>query len=333
MATRDAPDASGHDIIVIGSSAGGIQALKVLVGGLPPDLPAALFVVQHLAPQVTSVLPQLLTRAGPLPVAHPQDGEVIQPGRIYVAPPDYHLTLVRGQMQVGKGPKEHGLRPAIDPLFRSAARAYGRRVVGVILTGLRDDGTAGLIAVKVAGGAAVVQDPTEAAFADMPRNALRYLEVDYCLALAEISPVLVRLTQRPVPRRKTEMMGHTFEQSDALIQQQMAAVERGEITAGPALFSCPDCGGTLWRFQEGAFTQLQCRIGHRYTPESFLALQEEALEQALWTAVRLLDERASLAQERVQAARAQHDQAAMEAWEHIAHEAQHKAALLRQLLT
>jgi two-component system, chemotaxis family, protein-glutamate methylesterase/glutaminase len=332
MKTPHISGAPRHDIMVIGASAGGIGALKVLLEGLPPDLPAALFIVQHLAPEVTSYLPQILTRAGPLPAAHPQDGEPIRPGRIYVAPPDAHLTLGRGQVQVRKGTKEHGVRPAIDPLFRSAARAYGPRVVGVILSGLLDDGTAGLIAVKVEGGIAVVQDPAEAAFAAMPRHALRYLEVDYCRPLAEIPPVLVRLAQTPAATKESERTADMGEWTEALIQQQVTAVERGEVIDRPALASCPDCGGIIWRFQEGEFTQLQCREGHRYTAESFLARQGEALEQALWAVVRMLDERATCIRALAHHARAHQDHAGAATWEREAHEVQRKAEVLRQLL-
>jgi two-component system, chemotaxis family, protein-glutamate methylesterase/glutaminase len=159
--------AVSYDIVVIGTSAGGIDALKRLVARLPRDLPAAIFVVQHVAPDFPSALPQILTQAGPLPAAHALDGEPIQPGHIYVAPPDDHLTPTDGRVQVRKGPKEHGWRPAIDLLFRSAARVYGPRVVGVILSGLRDDGIAGLIAVKLRGGTTMVQDPAEAEYPAM----------------------------------------------------------------------------------------------------------------------------------------------------------------------
>jgi two-component system, chemotaxis family, protein-glutamate methylesterase/glutaminase len=330
--TPDVSDATSHDIVVIGASAGGIEALNILIAGLPPDLPAALFIVQHPAPDVTSYLPQILARAGPLPAAHPQGGEPIRRGRIYIAPPDAHLILADGQVQVRHGPQEHGLRPAIDPLFRSAARTYGPRVVGVILSGLRDDGTAGLIAVKLAGGLAIVQDPAEAAFPAMPRPALRYLEVDHCLPLAEIAPALVRLAQTPAATKETDMPPDMEERADAIIRQQVAAIGRGEGTDRPALVSCPDCGGTIWRFQLDGLTRFQCREGHRYTAESFLARQAESLEQALWTAVRTLDERATIFRKLAHHARTHHDLAAAERWAREADEAHRRAKVLRQLL-
>jgi two-component system chemotaxis response regulator CheB len=322
MATPAAvPRTAGRDIIVIGASAGGIEALKALVKGLPPDLPAALFIVQHLAPHATSWLPRILTRAGPWPAAHPCDGEPITCGRIYVAPPDYHLTLASGHVHLSRGPKENGVRPAIDPLFRSAASTYGPRVVGVILTGMLDDGTAGLIAVKVGGGVTVVQDPQDAPFPAMPRSALRYLEVDYCLPLAEVPSVLARLTQRPLATGEGEIMHSTSDRTTALLQEQIAAI------------SCPDCGGTIWRVQEGALTQFCCRVGHRYTLESLLVQHSEALERMLWMALCMLEERVSGGRELANLARHSLDQAGAEAWEQAAQEAERHAGLVRQILT
>src|SRR5207244_2427388 len=162
----------GRDIIVVGASAGGVEALATLVRGLPADLPAAVFVVLHVPPHGTSVLPQILTRAGRLPAKHAVDGEAIQAGRIYVAPPDHHLLVKPGYVRVAHGPRENGHRPAVDALFRTAARTYGHRVAGVVLTGVLDDGTAGLIAVKLRGGAALVQHPDDALYDGMPRSAL-----------------------------------------------------------------------------------------------------------------------------------------------------------------
>ena len=162
----------GHDIIVVGTSAGGVEALRQLVRYLPPGLPASLFVVCHIPPEGRSVLPEILSKNGPLLATHARDGEAIRPGHIFVAPPDYHLVVQPGRVHLSHGPRESHLRPAIDPLFRSAARAYGSRVGGVILTGALHDGVAGLLAVRAAGGAALVQDPDEALSPTMPRMAL-----------------------------------------------------------------------------------------------------------------------------------------------------------------
>src|SRR5438067_12132886 len=180
----------GHDTIVIGASAGGVDALQQLVAGLPADLPAAVFVVLHISPHGPSVLPRILSRAGPLRAAHPKDREAIRPGRVYVAPPDYHLLVSNGRVRVTRGPRENGHRPAVDALFRPAARSRGPRVVGAVLSGVLDDGTAGLLAVKQAGGLAVVQNPADALYSGMPQSALDNVAVDYTLPVADIPAVL-----------------------------------------------------------------------------------------------------------------------------------------------
>src|SRR5205809_2114941 len=181
------------DIVVVGASAGGMAALEQLVAGLPRGLPAAVFVVWHLAPGVKSVLPTLLTPAGPLPACNPKDGDRIEPGRIYVGPNDHHMLLENGYIRIARGPKENRFRPAIDPLFRSAAYIYGPRAIGVVLSGALDDGTAGLWAIKLRGGTAVVQDPAEAVHRSMPLSALDNVAVDHKLAARDIGPLLAHL--------------------------------------------------------------------------------------------------------------------------------------------
>lgn len=181
--------------MVIGTSAGGVEALQNLVRGLPADLEAAVFVVLHLSLSSAGHLPRILSRAGPLPVASARDEEPIRAGRIFVAPPDLHLCLVNGNMRLDRGARQNAVRPSIDQLFESAAREYGRRVVGVILSGLLDDGSAGLLAVARAGGVTVVQDPDDAIFPEMPMNAIRAVEVDHVLPLAEIPALLTRLAR------------------------------------------------------------------------------------------------------------------------------------------
>src|SRR5690349_180578 len=187
----------GHDIIVTRASAGGVEALRAVVAVLPADLPAAVFVVLHIPAQSPSMMPSILSRAGPLPAAHPTDGEPIRPGHIYVAPPDCHLLIDHERVRGVRGPRENRTRPAVDPLFRTAARAYGPRVVAVVLTGTLDDGTAGLQAVKQRGGLAVVQDPRDAMYAGMPRSALQHTPVDYVVPLSEIGPLISRLVREP----------------------------------------------------------------------------------------------------------------------------------------
>lgn len=187
-----------HDIVVIGASAGGLWVLEKLVAGLPADLPAAVFIVVHLSAKFPSWLPYILQKSGKLPAVHAVDGAAIEPGRIYVAPPDRHLLVKPEYMRVVLGPKENRFRPAIDPLFRTAALAYGKRVVGVVLSGLLNDGTAGLIDIKEQGGVAIVQDPQEAMFPSMPESAIEHAAVDHILPVADIARVLVHLADEPV---------------------------------------------------------------------------------------------------------------------------------------
>ena len=189
---------AGRDIIVVGASTGGVEALSTLVAGLPEDFPAAVFSVIHFPPQARSVLPRILSKAGLLPAKHAVDGEPIRSGQIFVARPDYHLMLEWERVRVVHGPRENRCRPAVDPLFRSAARAYGPRVIGVVLTGALDDGTAGLLAVKSQGGVAVVQDPEDALVPGMPSSALRYVDVDHCLPLSEIPALLSKVVREQV---------------------------------------------------------------------------------------------------------------------------------------
>jgi hypothetical protein len=193
-----APGVRGRNIVVVGASAGGVEALIGLVGGLPSDLPAALFVVLHIPSTGTGMLPEILRRKGPLPADHARDGEPIEPSRICVAPPNHHLLIRDGRVRLSVGPRENRQRPALDPLFRTAARAHGRRVVGIVLSGSLDDGTAGLGAVKARGGVAIVQDPAEALFDSMPRSALASIEFDAILPVARIGAELARLAREPV---------------------------------------------------------------------------------------------------------------------------------------
>src|SRR5437870_1151500 len=188
---------SGHDIIAIGASAGGVDALVKVVKDLPAHLPAAVFVVLHIPAQSPSMLPDILNRAGPLRAVHPEDNTEIKHGHIYIAPPDHHLLLDKDHIHIARGPKENRHRPAVDPLFRSAALAYGPRVVGIVLTGVLDDGTAGLRAVKRYSGIAIVQDPDEAIYPGMPLSAIEHVQVDHILPLAAIGPLLVRLASEP----------------------------------------------------------------------------------------------------------------------------------------
>ncbi len=287
----------GHDIIVVGASAGGVEALMKLVAGLPVDLRAAVLVVLHIPSEATSLLPQILARSGNLPAVHALDGMRLEPGHIYVAPPDHHLLVERGFVRVVRGPRENRHRPAVDPLFRSAAIAYGPRVVGVVLSGTLDDGTAGLHAIKLRGGVAVVQDPDDALFGDMPRNALEYVNVDFCLPVQAIPTVLTQLAEAVVDEKGDAVAEAT--QPDMQYEADIAGLDREALTdedkpGTPSVYACPECHGTLWEIHEGNVLRFRCRVGHAFTAQSLLAEHNDSLERALWAALRALEENAAL---------------------------------------
>jgi two-component system chemotaxis response regulator CheB len=284
-----------HDIITIGASAGGIETLRRLVSMLPGELPAAILVVLHLDPRFNSDMPGLLARAGTLHAQFANDGDEIVPGRIYVAPPDRHLLVSRGRLQIARGPAENRHRPAIDPLFRSAAWSYGPRVVAVVLSGTLDDGAAGLWAVKSCGGVTVVQDPADALYAEMPTSALMTLNVDHCLPLDEIAPMLERLAHEPVDGRHPHPPERVGWEASAVKSDHHTDVEDMNRIGKPSGFTCPACHGGLWELQDGELVHYRCYVGHAFGPESLLAAQSEEVEAALETAVRALEEKGATA--------------------------------------
>lgn len=290
--------AARRDIVVIGASAGGVEALTGLVRKLPAGLGASLFVVLHMAAKQKSMLPRILSAAGPLPAKHARDGEPIVSGRIYVAPPDHHLLLHETHVRVVRGPSENGHRPAIDPLFRTAASSFGPRVIGVVLSGALDDGTAGLVAIKGHGGLALVQDPNEALVDMMPRSALENVEIDHVLPISEMAallPALVREEAAPPPARSALL------EEESALQPTGAA---GELKVGvPSGLGCPACGGVLNELHEGDLLRFRCRLGHAFAPESLYDEQRGALESALWAALRALEEQEALGRRMAEHAR------------------------------
>lgn len=282
-----------RDIVVIGASAGGVEAVAALVEALPRDLAAAVFVVVHFPPHTTSVLPRIITRRGGMTAVHPEDGAPIELGRVYVAPPDRHLIVEQGYVRLVRGPRENAARPAVDPLFRSAARAYGARVIGVILTGNLDDGTAGLMAVQSAGGLAVVQDPDDAMYPGMPSSALRHVQADHVVPLGEIPGLLVRRVGEPVQQRGAGRMAQEQNREVPISEMDPAALE-AQRAGAPSGYVCPECTGALWETDAGGLPRFRCRVGHAYSFESLLAEQGSAMDAALWAAYRALEERAAL---------------------------------------
>jgi two-component system, chemotaxis family, protein-glutamate methylesterase/glutaminase len=280
------------DIVVIGASAGGMEALRELVAALPEDFQASVFIVWHMSPSVRSILPQLLGQDGPLEAAFANDREPILPRRIYVAPPDHHMLLETGYVRVTKGPKENRFRPAVDPLFRSAAYVYGPRAIGVVLSGGLDDGTAGLWTIKLRGGTAIVQEPEEALVPGMPQSALNAVDVDHRATIAEIAGLLARLTREEAPeapelpmneKRKIESEIRIAEEAESIAKQILAS---GELSA----FTCPECHGVLTKIREGRVLRFRCHTGHAYSANSLLTSVTESVEQLLWDALRAVDE-------------------------------------------
>lgn len=284
---------AGRDIIVIGGSAGGVQTVLEIIRMLPPDLRAAVFVVIHTSPSSPGVLADLLNRAGPFSAFTAINGQKIIPGRIYVAPPDHQLLIKRKGVRVTRGPKENGFRPAVDPLFRTAARAFGPRVIGVVVSGNLDDGTEGLTVIKEHGGVAVVQDPTEAMFPSMPASAIQNDNIDFVLPVSKIPDVLSRLVREPVPEERLRMTREQPEPQDVAEIGDKSLLNR-DLPGAPSGFICPECGGAIWELSKGKLVKYRCHVGHTYTPQGLLAAQTEDVESAMWTALRALEENAAI---------------------------------------
>jgi two-component system, chemotaxis family, protein-glutamate methylesterase/glutaminase len=324
---------ANKDIVVIGASAGGIEALRVLVGDLPKDLQASLFIVLHIAASSPNLLHRILNRAGPLPASIPEDGEPIKPGRIYVARADHHLLLEQpGRVRLTRGPKENRFRPAIDPLLRSAAQAFGPRVVGIILTGFLDDGTAGLWAVKERGGTAIVQNPEEAVAPSMPLNALKHVEVDHCLELKKIPPLIARLAQTPARQKGAKPVSKEME-TEVKIAREENALDAGIIKLGePSLYACPECHGVLLQIKEGSTLRFRCHTGHAYSLETLLSEFDEQTEHTLWNAIRSLEETVLLMRRMASQLREHQHTTDAAAVEQKAKEAEERANRLREIV-
>ncbi|HEU5097728.1 MAG TPA: chemotaxis protein CheB [Roseiflexaceae bacterium] len=295
-----------RDIIVVGASAGAFEALKQLVAGLPADFSASLLVVRHIPPTGPGLLPEILSAAGSLPVVAGTDGDALRPGWIYVAPPDHHLLVERDRVRVTRGPKENGFRPAVDALFRSAAYVFGPRVIGVVLSGALDDGTAGLWAIKDRGGIAIVQDPAEAAYPSMPNHAIRHVAVDHIASIPAIAGLLIELTRQTIAEEMAPM-------SESLKIEHRIAMEDNALQAGVMTlgsispYTCPDCHGTMVQLRDTEITRFRCHTGHGFTIDGLLAAIDESIDDTLWSAVRVLEERLLLLQQIEQYARDMND--------------------------
>ena len=312
--------------MVIGASTGGVEALRALVSALPANIPAALFVVLHVGSH-KSELPWLLNQLGGMPANHARDGQDFQAGHIYIAPPDHHMVIEAGRISLTKGPRENWARPAIDPLFRSAASVYGANTIGVVLTGALNDGTAGMYEIARAGGVTIVQDPAEAINPSMPQSALSHVEVDHCLPLAGIAELLTGLANSRV--KDARQMPSDVVQAEPR-EDEMAA----EFTENlPMAITCPDCGGALRRKELGSLTQFACHIGHVYTAEVMMAAQFLTLERFVEAAMRSLGERAELCRQMAEKARPDDRSYVETSWGAAMREAHDRTDPLRDMLT
>lgn len=271
-------------------SAGGLDVLRDIVAAIPSDFPAAIAVVMHTSAESPGVLRHILAKVTRLPCVSPTRLEWLRPGTIYVAPPDHHMLVIPGHICVSKGPKENRFRPAIDPLFRSAAQVYGPNAVGVIMSGSLDDGVAGLWAIKRRGGVAIVQDPDEALFPALPRNALAYVtDVDHVVPSMQIPELLVQLTGQPerdVPSEIPEDI-----KIELSIAKQEDPIQAGVGRLGkPSVLSCPECHGVLLQLKEAGHIRFRCHTGHAYSMGSLLTEVRCGIETQLWNAIRAMQE-------------------------------------------
>jgi two-component system chemotaxis response regulator CheB len=284
--------AVNRDIVVIGSSAGGLPALMEVIANLPHDFQAAILVVQHIPPYSNSNLHRILDRLGPLSAIAAQDGTAIEPGKIYVATPDHHLLVDSGKIVVRRGPKENRFRPSVDALFRSAAYTFGARVIGVVLSGVLDDGTSGLWSIKRMGGVSMIQQPQDALFPQMPINAEQQVEIDYSVPASEMGALLSRLTSEPAqPTPKLTREEKKLLETEIIIAGQDTAFELGIIDMGELTpFTCPECHGALTQLKEGKLIRFRCHTGHAYTISALLSEVTSNIESILWQAMQSLEE-------------------------------------------
>jgi two-component system, chemotaxis family, protein-glutamate methylesterase/glutaminase len=291
MDYRTGDRASSNQIVVIGASSGGLDAVQTVAGGLSHDFPAPICVVIHTSPDSPGVIHEIVGRATDMVTVALREAQKLEPGKMYFPPPDCHLVVEPGHVRATKGPKENRFRPAIDPLFRTAAQVFGPGAIGVILTGNLDDGTSGLAAIKRLGGRAIVQDPRDALFPAMPQSAIGHVNVDYCVPLDQIAPLLIKLTGQlvttptlPIPREL---------ETEVRIARQESPMEAGlEHVGKPSRFTCPDCHGVLLQIADDDRVRFRCHTGHGYSIDSLLAAYSDQVEESLWTAIRSLEEAA-----------------------------------------
>ncbi|GIJ44542.1 chemotaxis protein CheB [Virgisporangium aliadipatigenens] len=327
-------------LVVVGASAGGIEAIQSLVAGLPVDLPAAVLVVLHVPRSGPSALPHILNRSGPLPARHALDGEPLLPGRIYVAPPDRHLLAVEGHARLTRGPAENGHRPAVDPLFRSVAFDRGAGTVAVVLSGSRDDGTAGAVVLAEAGGTVIVQDPEEALHPSMPRSVIGHVPDALVHTAAELPSAVVSAVRLAAKRCAAAEFAagkaDPFPADDALAMETAIAelqdMTSAELPGTPAGFACPTCHGGLFELAGEPSPRYRCWVGHAWSPQSLLDELGAAFEGALWMALRSLEEKAALARRMSDNAKERGFTGAAARYVEKGEDAENAGALIRELI-
>lgn len=302
-------------VVVIGASQGGVHALRSLIGGLQADFALPIVVVLHIGAS-ESILPSILANIGTLPSSHARSGDKLKPGHVHVAPPDHHLLVMDGELELTRGPRENWARPAIDPLFRSAAEAYGPAAIGVVLTGGLNDGTAGLYEIKRRGGIAIVQDPREAEVPSMPQSALQNVKVDFVLPVREIPKILIQIAAN---------IGH--EAAPSL--SGTAVMTQNHTSLQPIAQTCPECGGAMREEKLGSLTRFRCHIGHVMTGEVLASSQLVTLQNELESVLRSLNERAHLCRDMARAHEAASRPALTEIWRLAAEEAEEREKAIR----
>jgi len=318
------------DIVVIGASAGGVAALRTVLGGLPKGFPATVFVVMHVAPESPDVLARLLDDVAALPVMTATDGGTFRPGEVWIAAVDRHLAVERDRMMVTRGPRENRHRPSVDVLFRSAALSHGPRAISVVLTGMLDDGAAGVWAIKRRGGVAVVQDPADAEFPSMPQSALETVEADHCVPLRDIARTLVAAVGRPVAADPGTALTR-IEQELAMATQGTSTMEQLDALGTRSSFTCPECGGALWEMNEPP-PRYRCHVGHAYGLHTLEVAQAERIEAALWASIRSLEEGQKVSERLARHARGRGHHRSVQQYEERAREDRAHADTLRRML-
>ncbi len=321
---------NNREIIVIGSSLGGIQALSALASELPADLPAAVLVVQHRSEDGRDLLAGILDRRGRLPAVMAEDGLPVERGRIYVAPPGRHMLLTERGIAVVFGPRENLCRPAIDPLFRTAAVHYRSRVIGVILTGLLGDGAAGLLAVARCGGLPLVQAPDDAEFPEMPRHALAVVADARAVPRAEMAALIARLARERAP--EPPLVPDALRIEVELTETAMVKEDWEAVPSAATDFTCPECGGAIREIRDEGLLRYRCRVGHAYSRDGLVAAKDDAVEDALWVALQTLQERAQMLGRMARDDRRHGRNHAAEGYEERAREAEQHAERLRQFI-